>query len=127
MSDGRAQYVMSLLQRNNTLSAAIVDGNGQVTGAAERVFDDGKVAAGELDADALLSGAITLIETALRRADISAWELSAIGVAAGGDLLAIWDSVSGTPLAPIRPFPDTDLTDAEVLLWVEAWLQEVSG
>ncbi len=127
MDDGRAQYVMSLLQRNNTLSAAIVDRNGQVTGAAERVFDDGEVAAGELDADALLSGAITLIETALRRADISAWELSAIGVAAGDDMLAIWDSVSGTPLAPIRPLPDADLTDEDLLLWLEARFQEMGG
>lgn len=122
--NGRSQYVMGLLQRNNTLSTVIVDRHGQVTGMAERVFDDGETAQGELDADALLSGAITLIETALRRADISAWELSAIGVAAADDMMAIWDSVSGAPLAPIRPLPDTDLTDEDMTEWLEPCLQK---
>lgn len=123
--NGHSQYVLSLVQRSNTLSAAIIDRSGQVAGLAERVFDDGEVARDELDADALLSGAITLIETVLRRADISAWELSAIGVATADDMVAVWDSVSGAPLAPIRPLSEVALSDGGLTEWLEDWLQQM--
>lgn len=92
-------YVMTVEQQSRQLAVHIYRiSDWRQIATAGRAWDadeDGLIS--ELTPDELLSGAITLMEAALRRASVHPGDLVGVGIAASPHAVVAWEAVSGRP------------------------------
>jgi len=96
-------YLLTLIHRPTVMSVHVFDPKGQSVCQVQRSLDRDSETVGDyhLQADAALSSAITLMESGLRRASITAYEVCGIGFSVSCHTLVLWNGVSGTPLLTV--------------------------
>lgn len=119
-------YVLAVTERSGIVAATVYDDRGGSMGEARR---DLRREASESnttpDLDAWLSGAISVMEAALRRAEVSSQDIVATGFASSSRSLALWDHVTGQPYAYARTPLGWDEWAAETQTqWLTAWIAE---
>lgn len=96
------EYVLSIIYRGSSVTVTVCDGDGCTVATATRTFSLDEDKEVHVDPDELLSSVILLLDSTLRKAHVSAEQLSGIGVSAPENAIVLWELNSGSPLGPIE-------------------------